>query len=53
MLDMHTYQELSIYSLRTTYTLYTYRKYDFSFEKRLSQMIMNVKLANLPTSHFS
>ena len=53
MLDMHTHQELSICSLRTTYTLYTYRKYDFSFEKFISQTMTNVKLTKPPTSHFS
>ena len=53
MLNMHTHQELSICSLRTTYALYTYRKYDFSFEKIISQTITNVKLTKPPTSHFS
>ena len=52
MLDRHTPQELSICSLRTTYTLYTYRKYDFSFEKLISQTITNIKLAKPPMSHF-
>ena len=43
MLDMHTHQEISICSLRTTYTLYTYRKYDFSFEKLIPQAINGYK----------
>ena len=53
MLNKHTHQELSICSLRTTYTLYTYRKYDFSFEKLISQPIKNVRLAKPPTPHLS
>ena len=53
MLNMHTHQELSICSSRTTYTLYTYRKYDFSFEKLISQTITDVKLAKPPAPHFS
>ena len=53
MLNTRTHQELSICSLRTTYTLYTYRKYDFSFEKLISKAITNVKLTKPPTPHFS
>ena len=52
MLNMHTHQELSICSLCTTHTIYTYRKYGFSFEKLISQTITNIKLTKQPASHF-
>ena len=54
MLNMHTHQELSICSLYTTYTLYTYKKiWFFLFEITLCQAFNNAGLTNPPTSHFS